>query len=305
MTHTSNNNDILWYVDTISYKDNIYTFGGWIAHSNEELEKLDIENKRIQVFKCDREDVKEVYPNAFSIMGFLLNVNENDIKKPVDVYLKGDKIVQIESLYKFVTFYSGYNINHKNLIVVDNFYYNPDMVRDYAINNLKYEENEFARGKRSLERFFLNGTKERLEGILGRKIVNWESEDYSNGIFQFCTSKDPIVIHSDNQQFAGIVYLTPDAPLASGTQTYKSKITGATRFEDVEKELEVINKTFKGISKQSNFYDRTTFEVVDSVANVYNRLVMWDAKAIHAATQYFGDDIENSRFFQLFFFDVE
>jgi len=53
-----------------------------------------------------------------------------------------------------------------------------------------------------------------------------------------------------------------------------------------------------------NFYDNTTYELVDSMANVYNRLVMFDAKAIHAATGYFGDAINNARFFQLFFFDV-
>ena len=54
-----------------------------------------------------------------------------------------------------------------------------------------------------------------------------------------------------------------------------------------------------------NFYDSTTYEVVDTVANVYNRLVMFDSKTIHAATGYFGDAIENARFFHLFFFDVE
>jgi hypothetical protein len=32
---------------------------------------------------------------------------------------------------------------------------------------------------------------------------------------------------------------------------------------------------------------------------------MWDAKTIHAASNYFGDAINNARFFQLFFFDVE
>ena len=49
----------------------------------------------------------------------------------------------------------------------------------------------------------------------------------------------------------------------------------------------------------------STYEVVDTVANVYNRLVMFDSKSIHAATGYFGDAIENARFFHLFFFDVE
>jgi hypothetical protein len=37
---------------------------------------------------------------------------------------------------------------------------------------------------------------------------------------------------------------------------------------------------------------------------VYNRLVLFDAKNIHAAVNYFGDTKENSRFFHLFFFDI-
>ena len=57
-------------------------------------------------------------------------------------------------------------------------------------------------------------------------------------------------------------------------------------------------------SNDANFYDSTQYELMDEVANVYNRLVLFNAKRIHAATKYFGDSIENARFFQLFFFDV-
>ena len=198
-------------------------------------------------------------------------------------------------------FYSGFQTNNKNLIVVDDFYYKPDMIRDYAINNLKFNDSDYHRGKRS-ERFILNETKERLETILGRNILNWDSPSYANGVFQYCTSYDPIVYHVDSQQFAGVVFLTPNAPLDSGTATYRSKITGKTRLDGDD---EAYQQTFKGVSNEMNFYDSTSYEVVDKVANIYNRLVLWDAKAIHAATNYFGDSIENSRFFQLFFFDVE
>ena len=99
-----------------------------------------------------------------------------------------------------------------------------------------------------------------------------------------------------------MVYLTPDAPLQTGTTTYKSKITGATRFDVAEGEL--FEKTFKGLSDGLNFYDNSTWEPVDTVANVYNRLVMFDSKCLHAATGYFGDAIENARLFHLFFFDI-
>ena len=84
--------------------------------------------------------------------------------------------------------------------------------------------------------------------------------------------------------------------------TYKSKITGATKIHTNEGQL--YEDTFKGISDKLNFYDKTTYDVVDSIANVYNRLVMFNSKSIHAATSYFGDTINNSRFFHIFFFDI-
>ena len=57
---------------------------------------------------------------------------------------------------------------------------------------------------------------------------------------------------------------------------------------------------FKG-----NFYDPTPFEIVDVVGNKYNRMILFDAKHIHAASQYFGDSIDNDRLFQLYFFNTE
>ena len=302
MNHKSNNEEILWYVDTINYGTTDNIVKGWMLHTSKIIKNIKIGETDLQYKASNREDVRGVYPNAFGIVGFELVVPNDLVDSPLDIYLLNGEIVQIESLRKFFVFYSGFQQGNKNLVVVDDFYYNPDMIRDYAINNLKFKESDYHRGKRSEDKFILNGTKEKLEEILGRKIVNWNYEYYANGVFQYCTSYDPIVYHVDTQQFAGVVFLTPDAPLDSGTATYRSKITGKTRLEGDDSAYQ---QTFKGISNEMNFYDSTSYEIVDKVSNVYNRLVMWDAKAIHAATNYFGDSIENARFFQLFFFDVE
>jgi hypothetical protein len=197
---------------------------------------------------------------------------------------------------------SGFNTTKKDLVVVDNFYKDPDMVRNYAINNLNFEFSGYHKGQRSVDSFILDGTKEIFEEILGRPIYNWNHQNYANGRFQFCTAQDPIVYHVDTQNYAAMVYLTPNAPLQTGTATYKSKLTGATRFDTTEGEL--FEKTFKGLSNNLNFYDNSTWEPVDTIANVYNRLVMFDSKCLHAATGYFGDAIDNARFFHLFFFDI-
>jgi hypothetical protein len=305
MNHCSTNNDILWYVDEISSRgESMYYVKGWIFNRFHQIEKIRLRGNHFTDYTpYFRSDVQEIYPeNRFlDNTGFELLITKEQIDVPVEVVFGDGNYVVIESLKKFFVHHSGFNVGHKNLMIVDNFYKDPDFIREYAINNLKFNESDYHRGKRS-DRFLLNGTKEKLEEILGRTITNWNHPSYANGIFQYCTSYDPIVYHIDSQTFAGAIFLTPDAPLDSGTATYRSKITGATRFEEFNDEY---SKTFLGVSNDFNFYDNTSFELVDKVANVYNRLVMWDAKTIHAASNYFGDDINNARFFQLFFFDVE
>ena len=50
--------------------------------------------------------------------------------------------------------------------------------------------------------------------------------------------------------------------------------------------------------------NKENWETVDSIGNVYNRLVIFNAQYIHAVSEYFGEDITNSRLFQLFFFNI-
>jgi hypothetical protein len=253
-----------------------------------------------------RPDVKEFYPQIpTDLVEFQLIISKQEIDKPVGLVLQDNSIVDfIGTFEKWVVYHSGFNsTTKKGIVVVDDFYSDPDWVREYAMNNLNFNPSGYHKGQRSSDRFILEGTKEKFEEILGKKITNWNHESYANGVFQYCTSQDPIVYHVDSQTYAAMVYLTPDAPLQTGTATYKSKITGATRFDETRGD-DYFN-TFKGLSNNMNFYDSTTYEVVDTVANVYNRLVMFDSKTIHAATGYFGDAIENARFFHLFFFDVE
>lgn len=179
-------------------------------------------------------------------------------------------------------------------IVVDNFYKSPDKIRDLALKQqFDFHPNNH-KGKRTDQLFRFPYLKERFEGIIGGKIKNWDSYGV-NGCFQHCVAGDQIVIHSDGQQYAGIIYLTPDAPPNCGTTFYRSKHTKKNKYS-----YEDASIVFK-----HGFYDTTEFDVVDTVGNVYNRLILFDAKMIHSAACYFGNDINNSRLFQMFFFDLE
>jgi hypothetical protein len=179
-------------------------------------------------------------------------------------------------------------------VVVDNFYQNPDSVRNFALGLNFNEHGEYHNGKRTNECYHFDGLKEEFERIIGAKIQDWNRYS-TNGCFQICAAGDQLVYHCDDQEYAGVLFLTPDAPPNTGTSFYRSKYT---------KTMKTTDETDKIVFK-NGFLDSTEFEMVDTVGNIYNRLVLFDAKLIHAATQYFGNNLQNGRLFQLFFFDID
>jgi hypothetical protein len=180
-----------------------------------------------------------------------------------------------------------------SFIVIDNFYTEPDKVREFALKQEFVPDLKRHKGKRSAV-FRFDGLKERFEGLLGKKIPDWNKYG-TNGCFQYCIAEDLAVYHKDSQQYAGVLFLTPDAPIQSGTQFFRSRHTKKMKVSTEDHDVVFRN----------GFYDSTEFESVDTVGNVYNRLVLFDAQLIHAAPIYFGNTKENGRLFQLFFFDLE
>jgi hypothetical protein len=186
-------------------------------------------------------------------------------------------------------------------ITIDNFYDDPDEVREYALG-LEYqpEKNHGAVGFRSeAGRRILPGTRELFEKYLGRKIKNWDVHR-TNGCFQWCPETTRIVYHCDQTTYAAIIFLTPDAPPEAGLSLCrhkKYKIMDSSIFEKAD--WYSPNRDHK-----EPHTDKTPWERVDRIGNVYNRLVLFNAKYIHAVSEYFGDQIHNSRLFQLFFFDI-
>ena len=175
--------------------------------------------------------------------------------------------------------------------VVDNFYADPIAVRNFALKQEFVEEKDYYKGCRTKHQYFLPGTKEAFEKIMGIQIREWESHGMC-GKFQYCTAQDSLVYHHDGQTWAAMIYLTPDAPYDCRTSLFASK-NGARKSSDAN-----IGTAFDG-----GFYDSTKFDLIDSIGNVFNRLFIFDAQNIHAASKYFGQTLEDSRLFHIFFFD--
>jgi hypothetical protein len=182
-----------------------------------------------------------------------------------------------------------------SVFIIDNFYEDPYAVREFAMNQ-EYEpdgEGKGYTGRRTYKQFFPPGMKERFEEIIGEKIVNWEGHGF-NGRFQYNVGGDKLVYHCDEQKWAGLIYLTPNAPYQAGTRLLGHKKT-RVRFNKEPKIMECFN--------QESFLDGTPFETVDHVGNVFNRLVIYRGGLIHSASEYFGWNMENARLWHMFFFD--
>jgi hypothetical protein len=183
---------------------------------------------------------------------------------------------------------------NRTLVIVDDFLPNPDTIRDLASQQVFTQMG--SAGKRSTQQFHTMIDPEIFGQLLGIRIADWGKYPI-NGRFQFCTSEDPIVRHADLQKYAGIIFLTPDAPVEAGLSLVKSRVTGARRMPPDAAES---SRTF-----EKNFFDSTKWDTVDKIGNIYNRLVLWDAQMIHAASCYFGMGQNDGRLFWMFFFDGE
>jgi len=190
--------------------------------------------------------------------------------------------------------------------VVDNFYTDPDSVREYGLMQ-NFFSGEGAVGMRTRKQFLFDGLKERFEDIMQIKIANSTAkghgwyDDGINGRFQSCPAGTKMVFHHDSQQWAGIVFLSPDAYPHSGTGFYKHRETGIRHRDEINFETGFGTSIY-----DLNLHiDPSPYEKIETVANVYNRLILFDGGLIHSGENYFGWDIESSRFFQIFFFDEE
>ena len=193
------------------------------------------------------------------------------------------------------------------LIIIDNFYNNPYDTRNYILKQDFFIKGNYP-GQRTIS--FAN---EELKKIIqkyvepfGGKITHFPmpKEDGSdahgiyNGSFQYTTSRDRSWVHIDGyNNWAGVVYLTPDAPLTAGTAFYHL-YDGTTCKGDMD-----ILGNKEEADKWSQ--DLTKWKEVDRVGNVFNRLILFNSNNFHMSRDYFGDTKENSRLFQVFFFSTE
>mgnify|MGYP003132433412 FL=1 len=191
---------------------------------------------------------------------------------------------------------------NQRLWIEDDFYEDPDKVREYALGQMYWDHDHGGVGWRTRKQFIFDGVKEKFESIMQKKISNWTETYGICGVFQAGFGNlhgiPPQVYHCDSQQWAAMIFLTPDAPVETGTKVVRNKKTKIYHSSQAE------NGPTDYFPNQGTFCDGTLFEDVDVVGNIYNRLVIFDAQCLHSSCGYFGSSFNTGRLWQMFFFDT-
>jgi len=197
-------------------------------------------------------------------------------------------------------------------LVVDNFFPYPNVIRSWALTNKFYNAKEFSErigqhtswpGVRTdhimdLDIDYANVVLTEVSNLATKNFMNAQVSIKS--YFQVCTSSDgDSWVHQDNDvDVAAVLYLTPNAPVSSGTTIYRCNDHNAWHSLDIDE-----------MKKLNRFEDRTNYEKIftpiDVFGNVYNRLIMYKGDEFHKSNDYFGSSIQDGRLTQVFFLKFE
>lgn len=204
-------------------------------------------------------------------------------------------------LFYLVDYFSKKKYMRVNSLVIDDFYSNPMEVREFALNQ-EFKVRGNYPGQRTIS--FLNEPiKNKIQEILypiAGNITFWGGE--YTGSFQYTVAADRSWIHSDSTtDWACLVYLTPDAPLTAGTGIFRHKGTGLMNWDYRNQDPNYLKTSPPG----DDFQDMTKWDMVDRFGNIFNRMIMYRADNYHMSLDYFGNNKENGRLFQVFFLNTE
>ena len=171
-------------------------------------------------------------------------------------------------------------------LIVDDFLDDPDNIRNFLINNkVAFDVEGNFPGKRSTvvdNTNYQDMIIEKIQKILSLKI-KMKLDSFR---FHLCLLGDETWAHIDPTDWAGVLYLTPNAPSKSGTLFLEPDDQMMERVRNSEP-------------------CRTECNVESAIGNVYNRMVLFRGSEIPhmGLVGGFGDCVENGRLTQVFYFD--
>jgi hypothetical protein len=195
-------------------------------------------------------------------------------------------------------------------IVIDNFYEDAEVIRDYALDQEYYKGN---RGSwPGLRSDYIQNLDMGLWHTLYKKLM-LELKPYGFQKFDELQSSFQLInesygkgwVHDDDPHFtvAGLVYLNPDAPIGSGTTLYDGQTDfNGDRYGEIFMN-DVLLSTDQERTQYTKYRDeqRAHFTATTTIESVFNRCIIFDPRTWHGADNFFGVEKSETRLTQVFF----
>jgi hypothetical protein len=192
----------------------------------------------------------------------------------------------------------------EDVIVVDDFYNEPTSVRNFALG-LKYVRvpEYTVAAMQSVDCFYSAAVIQRLEeAVRGR--ISFDQQEAAFGKFRlmYKDATSRLHIHSDLHPWAGVLYLTPDTVSRGGTGFFWHKETGCSGPPPSNPKR--FDSELDGLFARDSIHIEK-WEMFHMVPFKFNRLVIFRGdKYFHGTYKRFGDNPNNGRLTQNFFFHV-
>lgn len=197
-----------------------------------------------------------------------------------------------------------------DLVVIDNFYSNPDDVRNLAlqaeykdVTQLNYP------GFQSLKSYSSSPLIEKFEQALSRKLsIDHNARTFGKFRIMLEETGSRLKVHLDGHaDWTGVLYLNPSENCHGGTGFYRHKRTGLDGVASSEQIKNLGFDDWDSLEKtiiEPDTLNGEAWEQTMFVGMKFNRLVLFRGNSLfHCHTVSFGSNKNDGRMTQNFFFN--
>lgn len=209
------------------------------------------------------------------------------------------KIKEIRENNIFITEYNFWKNNAKivlqkiyrqkiGIMTIDSVLDNPMQYRKEALELSYIKKNNNFQAETTLSEEILQKIKTCIPASLLPDILEYETH------FNYYTANNSLAINGINCKLCIALFLTPRAPIQSGIKFYT--FNDNTRYKEEGEE-------FQGLNLPRFTKDITKWHEIDSIGNIFNRMVYFDPKHYHRLSNLFGDNKINGLLIQWIYFN--
>ena len=200
---------------------------------------------------------------------------------------------------------------YQSLIVIDDFYPDPEEVRRAALGCAYPEVSgpPTFPGRNARQKFTPQGMDQAVSQVLGEPVAGDPNPDTTHGKFRITLAADKsrYLVHADptDLTWVGVVYLNLPEQCRGGTAFFRHKGLNSDRTPLTREELAAYGPASVAELLSQDGNDPDKWQHLMTVPMRFNRLILYRPWLWHSAGEVFGTSLEDGRLIQLVAFQTQ